>query len=413
MIFRYDHPEKFMDLSQPNYTQASGNIILYGAGVNGAIVMRLLEKRGVRIIGFTDSDARKHGTKCFGYNIISPREMRDRYPDAVVIVTPYVKGRLFEDLQAAGHREVYDCAPLLLEFNIDDVRDAVPPIVDIFHAVQGFLNRRARRHALTVVITERCTLRCRECQAFIPYYENPVDYDFAELRADFRRVFSLDIFPNVYLEGGEPMLHRDFQHIIEELVSYDSVERLWVITNGTIVPEDNVLRILKNPKIIVWISDYKEHSYNINKLKEQLRLNEVVHHSTTQHWYAVTQAQAYDRNEAANQLVYDDCCKGLDMLNPFLMRSRIYRCQFHASSEIFGVLPVCEDDSVDISKESNTLRKEINALLSRKNYLEACRYCCGRGFASIEVPVAEQMTGNLPSLKKMRGSESSQSCLGI
>ncbi|MGI6084073.1 MAG: radical SAM protein [Acetivibrionales bacterium] len=400
MLYKYNHSEYFKDIPQPDYSKISGNIILYGAGVNGVIVMRLLKKRGIDIICFADSDKRKHGTEYFGYPVISPGTMREKYPDAVIIITPYLQGNLVDGLKALGYKKIYDCSPLFLEFETDDVEDCLPPTVNIFHVAQTFLDKRSKKgRALTVVITERCTLRCIECMAFAPYYEKPVDYDYEELCTVLDRVLPLGFFPNIYLEGGETFLHKDFDRIIKKLISYQTVEYIWVITNGTIIPGNDTLELLKDPKIIIWISDYGEHSYKMSELKECLKAKGISHHSTTQHWYKVTRAYKYDRSEEETQHVFDNCCKGKDIHNPFLIKNRIYRCQFNARSEEFGVIPACEADSVNVI--SDNLRDEIESFLMRKKYIDACKYCWGRGYSSMEVPVAEQAAGKLPPLEKI------------
>lgn len=403
MLYKYDHPEYFSNIPQPDYKSASGNIVIFGAGVNGAMVLALLKKRGIEIFCFADDDERKIGTEYFGYRVISRVELSERYSDSIIIITPYILGTIFEKMKKEGIEKAYDCVPLFLEFEMDDVRKYVSFKYDIYHCIQTFLNKRSTiNHALTVVITERCSLKCRECMAFAPYYSRPRDYDYKELCSSLDRVLPTGLFPNIYLEGGEPFLHSDFRKIISKLISFNEVEHIWVITNGTIVPDEETLDFLMSPKVIIWISDYGKTSVKMKELKELFRSRKIEHHSTTQHWYQVTRAQNYKRTDGTVQEVYDTCCKGLDGVNPFLIKGRIYRCQFHARSEEFGVIPVCEADSVDVFTDQETLKKRLIKFFSRKTFMAACRYCCGRGYSSIEVPVAEQVTGELPPLEKMR-----------
>lgn len=409
MLYTYDHPEYFSDVLQPDYESASGNIVIFGAGVNGAIVLALLEKRGIKVLCFADDDVRKVGTDMFGYKVISREELNGKYSNSVVIVTPYISGTLFEKFDDAGLKHVYDCTPLFLEFEIEDVKKYVLPIYDVFHCVQTFLNKRSyihdnqtMNHALTVVITERCSLRCRECMAFIPYYKNPCDYDYEQISSSLDRVLPTGVFPDIYLEGGEPFLHKDFIKILSKILSFDEVKHVWIITNGTIIPSEEILLSLKSPKVIVWISDYGKYSVKMKELKCQLLAKGISHHSTTHHWYQVTRAHKYNRTEKEMQEIYDSCCKGLNAMNPFLIKGKIYRCQFHARSEEFGVIPMCDEDCVDVFTAQESLRRKLEEFFTRKKYLQACRYCCGRGYSSNEVPVAEQALEELPPLECMK-----------
>lgn len=408
MIYKYDHPEYFVNILQPDYEKISGNIVIYGAGVNGAILLALLKKKNIDILCFVDDDIRKSETEYFGYPVLSREKLHQLNSDVVIFITPYISGTLFEKLRAAGYQEVYDCSPLFLEFEIDEVKDYISPILDVFHCVQTFLNKRSYinnittvNHALTVVITERCTLSCRECMAFVPYYQNPTDYNYDELSIALDNILPTGVFPDIYLEGGEPFLHKDFHKILAKLISFKEVKHIWIITNGTIVPPEEILQSLITPKIIVWISDYGKNSYRMEELKEILRLKGIAHHSTTQHWYKVTKAYKYNRSDEATQELYDSCCKGLYAMNPFLIKGRIYRCQFHARTEEFGIIPKSYSDSIDILHDKESLKNRLEAFFFSKHYLEACKYCTGRGFSSVEVPVAEQTDGKLMHLQKI------------
>ena len=67
-------------------------IILYGAGTLSTFVMENLEKYGVQIEGFADTF--RSGThKTTGLPIISAQELKERYRDAVVIITSELHGK--------------------------------------------------------------------------------------------------------------------------------------------------------------------------------------------------------------------------------------------------------------------------------------------------------------------------------
>jgi hypothetical protein len=402
MLFKYNHPEMFCDEKEPDYETHNGKIIIYGAGINGALILALLKKRGIEITCFADSDMRKVGSIFHGYMVISRVELVNKYRDYVIIISPYIQGALFKDLSADGCKNLYDCAPLFLEFDTDDISSYIPEKVDVFHCVQTFLNRRSyANHALTVVVTERCTLKCRECMAFIPYIKNPIDYNFDKLCETLDHILPTGEFPDIYLEGGEALLHNNFIEIVQKLLSFPEVHHIWLITNGTIMPSEEILQVLRNERIIIWISDYGNHSSKMTDLKRVLSQNAIANHSTVQHWYQVTKAFSYRRSAQEDQQIFVDCCKGLQGMNPFLINGRIYRCQFHARSEELGIIPFIAADSVDVYSEPEKLKQDLQTFFIRKNYMDACKYCCGRGYSSIEVPVAEQIVGELAPLPRI------------
>lgn len=402
MLYRYENAHLFNNLPQPDYSAESGNIILYGAGVNGAIALQILLKKGIKICAFADSDERKHGTTFCQHPVISLSEMKNNYADAIIIVTPYIKGKLFESLREEGFIKIYDVAPLFVEFETDDIV-YFPWKIDIIHAVTTFLEKRAGigHRALTIMITEKCTLRCKECMAFIPYFNSPMEYDFQKLSQAIRCVLPTGLFSEVYLEGGEALLHKNLPEIIELILNFKEIKRIRIITNGTIIPNKQVIRILKNPKIVIWISDYGDLSAKKEELKKIASENGITCYSTTQHWYAVTRAKKYARSDSMTLEIFNNCCKGLDGLNPFLINGRIYRCQFHAQNEQLGIIPANIEDSISVFDNTENLKDRLVKFFLQGTFIDACRYCMGRGYLSEEVPVAEQLSGEFLPLEKI------------
>ena len=75
----------------------------------------------------------------------------------------------------------------------------------------------------TMVITQRCTLKCKLCLAFMPYYENPVDMLFADVEETLKRYFQLVDQVGIFsITGGEPLLHKDIVRIMELVFTYSN-----------------------------------------------------------------------------------------------------------------------------------------------------------------------------------------------
>ena len=66
--------------------QSEGNsIIAYGAGLRSPLLIALLD--GVEIASFCDSNSEKQKTTHYGYDVISPIELKEQYLDSYVIIT--------------------------------------------------------------------------------------------------------------------------------------------------------------------------------------------------------------------------------------------------------------------------------------------------------------------------------------
>jgi prephenate dehydrogenase len=62
-------------------------ILLYGAGVIGGIVLKVLNSENMEVIGFIDDSLSKHGDKIHGIDIYSPDEIKEEKYDAVIIAS--------------------------------------------------------------------------------------------------------------------------------------------------------------------------------------------------------------------------------------------------------------------------------------------------------------------------------------
>ncbi|NUU96058.1 MarR family transcriptional regulator [Marinitoga sp. 1135] len=63
------------------------NILLYGAGVVGGIVLKVLTGENINVIGFIDDSISKQGDKIHGINIYSPEEVKNMDYDMIIIAS--------------------------------------------------------------------------------------------------------------------------------------------------------------------------------------------------------------------------------------------------------------------------------------------------------------------------------------
>ncbi|WP_233186538.1 winged helix-turn-helix transcriptional regulator [Petrotoga sp. 9PWA.NaAc.5.4] len=63
------------------------NILLYGAGVVGGIVLKVLKSENINVIGFLDDSAFKQGEKLQGIDIYSPEKANELKYDALIIAS--------------------------------------------------------------------------------------------------------------------------------------------------------------------------------------------------------------------------------------------------------------------------------------------------------------------------------------
>ena len=133
----------------------------------------------------------------------------------------------------------------------------------------------------TMVITQRCTLKCKLCLAFIPYYENPVDMLFTDIEETLKRYFQLVDQVGIFsITGGEPLLHKDIAGIMELVFTYSNQVKQTVdlVTNGTIPFSGDLLKVLEKnrEKARVIVSDYgADLSKNMGKIVQALEEHKI------------------------------------------------------------------------------------------------------------------------------------------
>lgn len=138
-----------------------------------------------------------------------------------------------------------------------------------------FITRKPIIPTLEYVVTTRCTMNCKHCNTFIPYFtketHSPIT-TFEQFKKDLdillKAVDYIDYFGFV---GGEPMLAKDLHKMIKYACSKRKLRHIFLATNCTILPDKQLLEVMKNKKFAVQLSDYRDVKFKNNtviKFKE-------------------------------------------------------------------------------------------------------------------------------------------------
>ena len=130
-----------------------------------------------------------------------------------------------------------------------------------------------------IVLTERCTLRCKDCANLIQYYKKPCDLDCDSIIQSFNQFLeTIDTLLELRLLGGEPFLFSQLDRIIDAFIDNDKIKQITIYTNSTVLPTENVLKSLQRKKVSVHMSDYGKCSRKIKELDEVLTQNKINHY---------------------------------------------------------------------------------------------------------------------------------------
>lgn len=124
---------------------------------------------------------------------------------------------------------------------------------------------------LVVIVGQACSLKCKDCSNFSPYA--PMDmkkYQFEDIKKSLGIIFdNMGGIVKLQLQGGEPFLCDYLDELIDWLYNTGKVDEITLTTNGTIIPNNKVLKALKECKVQVSISDY--HVIKRERLSEVLK----------------------------------------------------------------------------------------------------------------------------------------------
>ena len=298
MHYKYGCPELFKNVEKPDFHNMNGKIVIYGAGLTGLLTAYLLNKQGIKARCFADSDEKKHGQFLYGMQIIPPEEIQQKDKDVFVIVsTNRMKPAWHYLSQELGIVNLFTPFSLFLEFDSEEF-DKLPELPSEYHPesldynIDHFMLRCINlltpynMLALNVSVSEVCNLRCKHCNALMPCYDKPQYSKLDDVINDMDIILTGRNIHHINLEGGEPFLWKPLAKLIYYLNNRPEIYRYIVpITNGTIIPDEELLGALSLSKVRVKISDYEKFS-RLDQLVDVLKKHGVRYWIHQQKWYA-------------------------------------------------------------------------------------------------------------------------------
>lgn len=99
-------------------------------------------------------------------------------------------------------------------------------------------------------VTEKCNLNCKMCYSQDKNSQNKSELDTLQARK-LLNILEKNNVLYLFLEGGEPLLRRDFFTILPEITSKFCT---WLSTNGTLITPDTAVQLKKNNIGTVFVS---------------------------------------------------------------------------------------------------------------------------------------------------------------
>lgn len=228
------------------------------------------------------------------------------------------------------------------------------------------------------IVTTKCNLRCKGCDNFIDKYIHPStpksNVLISDAKALLECVNKIDVFKII---GGEPFLNKDLNVLLTYLFEgeyFYKIGRIRIMTNGTVIPSEETLRIMEKykEKIYVYVTVYGEKSKKIIGALENYGINYELSDIDSE-WRDSGGTEFRNRDEETLKKFYKDCFSK-DMCNCCL-NGEYHICPRSAHGKDLSIIPDYKSDYVNLRE--NTINERIAAInkLKKREYINCCNHC--------------------------------------
>lgn len=255
-----------------------------------------------------------------------------------------------------------------------------------------------------VFLTNRCTLNCEKCIAYIPYFRNNQDTPLEVLKRDADLLFEkVDFVKKIKLLGGEGFLYSYLPEYLYYLHNNygDKIGSIRIGTNGTIIPKDELINACRDCGVTVDISDYRI------SVPGRCRLEEVQNYiekcgiktdvkRTGEQWLDMGFPNdiPVKRTEEQEKIHFNQCA----MFCRQFVDGKFYFCCSNFAAVRAGLFEENSNDYFDFNREftkKELLEYELGySKLGHTSFCEVCRGCSDEA-NNMHVEVAKQAKGKL------------------
>lgn len=351
-----------------NIDKESRSFYIWGAGTFGISFFELFYRK-IRIDGFIDSDVQKQGMYICGMPVYTPDFLKEKH--VYVLVSAGWTKDIYDRLEEYGYHKNQDY------LHIDD-------FASLYH---WYKEKKVYLSDVVYMITERCSLKCQKCNAFMPRIQDPLNVPIKDIFHHFEQFFKYVDNVNVLgLVGGDAMMHPDFAEILEGLGQKyypEKAAHIEAYCNAVIVPDDRTLQVMKKYNVFYRFSDYRPYTegrQKVEKVVELLEKNGIRYdHVKFEKWCDCGYPQKSNgrHGEAEWTEFFDSCdrksCHGL-------FDGYVLNCGMARSADRIDYCKMDSTDYFDISVYDESRKAELIEYMlgySEKGYLNYCKMCNG------------------------------------
>ena len=363
---------------------------MFGAGDYGNQFYQIF-KDEIKLEGYIDNNKEKQGQLINGLTCMALDDVaRKNSVGIIVTMSQIARVEPVEQLKKAGYRRNENF------FIIEE-------FISVYFAYKKDM---VYLSSISFLPSTICNLNCKNCLNFNPYAKQFYVREWDELVKDVDLFFScVDKIMLFHVSGGEPMLYKHTAELIKYIdENYgDRIGTLRTVTNGTVVPKEEMLQALSECNVEITVDDYREAVPRFNDRFNQLisKLNEygIKHYiNKADSWIDL----APDRTDYSGKseewlIAHRDAC---NQSWQELRGGKLYSCNYAAYATVAGIAGEQDiEEAYDLTKFTPEKKKELIEFrlgYTTKGYTNFCKKC--RGFTpenEIEEKPAEQTEGKM------------------
>ncbi len=372
------------------------DILIYGAGRYGKLAYWGLRSLDLPVTYFIDE---YHvGEVILGVPVIAPSEIEKHKDDVILLASYNYYADMYYRAKYFGAKKIFNILTLLkLDYDVsvlsEYLLDEKNNYTKYKNVVEHMLDDKLVINHCEIVVTECCSLRCKDCANLMQYYSKPEHIDADEIINFFDNFLdTIDCLLDLRLLGGEPFVYPDLKRILDKYSNDDRIKRITIYTNSTILPAASLIKSLQNKKVVVHMSNYGKISRNVQKLDDTFNEYGIEHyiHSYVK-WKDIGKVYKRNYNVSTLTTLYQTCSMGKCYS---FYRGKLYLCPRAAHGERLHFFENLSSEVVDFSTlfDKSAKRNELISLIQGTKFISACDYCNGSGKMADEIEAAVQVS---------------------
>ena len=354
---------------------------LFGAGDYGKQFIRIFQSE-IQIKGYIDNDTSKQGMEVCNRPCYSLEDIELEADEAIIITMSQIaRVQPIEQLNKAGYKKNNNY------FIIEE-------FLSVYYV---YKKDKVYLSSISFLPSTACNLNCKNCLNFNPFAKKFYVREWDELVRDVDLFFlCVDRIMLFHVSGGEPLIYKYTADLIEYIdKNYgDRIDTLRTVTNGTIVPDERVLKKLSNCNVEITVDDYREE---IPHFKE--RFDELIRKFEEYHIkYYINKVNSWidlapertdfsSKNDKWLEKHRESCSQSWQELRD----GKLYSCNYAAYATVAGIAGEQDLEEVyDLNTYNNDRKKELIEFrlgYTTKGYTNFCKKC--RGFTPDNTELVE------------------------